>query len=76
VTLRVAKMALVLAVALFYSFVVFNNVTDYNSNYQFIRHGLLHLHHRLGIGHDASRLGRSHSTRALANRDMRGISSS
>lgn len=40
-TLRVSKMALVLAVALFYSFVVFNNVTDYNSNYQFIRHVLM-----------------------------------
>jgi predicted small integral membrane protein len=41
VTLRVAKTALVFAVALFYSFVVFNNVTDYNSNYQFIRHVLM-----------------------------------
>jgi len=35
--LRTAKLSLVLAVALFYSFVVFNNTTDYNSNYQFIR---------------------------------------
>jgi len=33
VTLRFAKTALVFAVAVFYSFVVFNNVTDYNSNY-------------------------------------------
>jgi predicted small integral membrane protein len=41
VTLRVAKTALVFAVALFYSFVVFNNVTDYNSNRQFIRHVLM-----------------------------------
>jgi len=41
VTLRVAKTVLVFAVALFYSFVVFNNVTDYNSNYQFIRHVLM-----------------------------------
>ena len=40
-TLRVAKMSLVFAVALFYSFVVFNNVTDYDSNYQFIRHVLM-----------------------------------
>jgi predicted small integral membrane protein len=40
-TLRVAKTSLVFAVALFYSFVVFNNVTDYNSNYQFIRHVLM-----------------------------------
>ena len=40
-TLRCAKTALVFAVAVFYSFVVFNNVTDYNSNYQFIRHVLM-----------------------------------
>ena len=39
--LRVSKLLLVLAVALFYSFVVFNNTTDYNSNYQFIRHVLM-----------------------------------
>jgi predicted small integral membrane protein len=40
-TLRAAKMSLVFAVSLFYSFVVLNNVTDYNSNYQFIRHVLM-----------------------------------
>ena len=40
-TVRVAKISLVLAVALFYVFVVFNNLTDYNSNYQFIRHVLM-----------------------------------
>jgi predicted small integral membrane protein len=39
--LRAAKMLLVLAVAVYYSFVVFNNVTDYNSNYQFVRHVLM-----------------------------------
>jgi len=39
--LRVAKISLVLGVALFYVFVVFNNLTDYNSNYQFIRHVLM-----------------------------------
>jgi predicted small integral membrane protein len=39
--LRTAKLLLVFAVALFYSFVVFNNTTDYNSNYQFIRHVLM-----------------------------------
>ena len=40
-TLRAAKTALVLGVALFYAFLVFNNVTDYNSNFQFIRHVLM-----------------------------------
>jgi predicted small integral membrane protein len=40
-TLRLAKMSLVFAVALFYTFVVFNNLTDYNSNFQFIRHVLM-----------------------------------
>ena len=39
--LRTTKLTLVFAVALFYSFVVFNNATDYNSNYQFIRHVLM-----------------------------------
>jgi predicted small integral membrane protein len=41
VTLRLAKMSLVFAVALYYSFVVFNNITDHDSNYQFIRHVLM-----------------------------------
>jgi len=40
-TLRAAKVLLVFAVAIFYSFVVFNNVTDYDSNYQFVRHTLM-----------------------------------
>jgi predicted small integral membrane protein len=39
--LRTAKVLLVFAVALFYSFVVLNNTTDYNSNYQFIRHVMM-----------------------------------
>ena len=39
--LRLAKVALVFAVALYYSLVVFNNVTDYDSNYQFVRHVLM-----------------------------------
>jgi predicted small integral membrane protein len=40
-TLRAAKMLLVFAVALFYAFVVFNNTTDYDSNYQFVRHVMM-----------------------------------
>ena len=40
-TLRTAKVMLVFAVALFYSLVVLNNATDYNSNFQFIRHVLM-----------------------------------
>ena len=40
-TLRAAKLSLVLSVALFYTIVVFNNLTDYDSNYQFIRHVLM-----------------------------------
>jgi predicted small integral membrane protein len=41
VTLRLAKIALVFAVALFYALVVLNNLTDYDSNYQFVRHVLM-----------------------------------
>lgn len=39
--LRLAKVFLLAAVALFYTIVVFNNVTDYSSNYQFVHHVLL-----------------------------------
>jgi predicted small integral membrane protein len=39
--LRVSKIVLVFAVALFYTIVVFNNLTDYDSNYQFVRHVLM-----------------------------------
>src|SRR5215475_12165985 len=37
---RTAKVLLVAGIALFYTFVVFNNLTDFNSNYQFVRHVL------------------------------------
>ena len=40
-TLRVAKLVIVLAVALYYTLLVCNNITDYNSNYQFVRHVLM-----------------------------------
>jgi predicted small integral membrane protein len=40
-TIRVAKISLVFAVAVFYSLVVLNNTTDYDSNYQFVRHVLM-----------------------------------
>ncbi|HWF13683.1 MAG TPA: DUF2165 domain-containing protein [Candidatus Acidoferrales bacterium] len=39
--LRTIKIVLVFGVAIFYTLVVFNNVTDYNSNYQFVRHVLM-----------------------------------
>jgi predicted small integral membrane protein len=38
---RVTKLALLFGVALSYSFVVFSNLTDYDSNYQFVRHVLM-----------------------------------
>jgi predicted small integral membrane protein len=40
-TLRTIKMILVFGVALFYTFVALNNVTDYDSNFQFVRHVLM-----------------------------------
>ncbi len=39
--LRSSKVLLVFGIALFYSLIVLNNTTDYNSNYQFIRHVLM-----------------------------------
>ena len=38
---RVSKALLVLAVALFYTILVLNNLTDYGSNYEFVRHVLM-----------------------------------
>jgi predicted small integral membrane protein len=38
---RSAKILLVAGIALFYTLVVFNNLTDYGSNAQFVRHVLL-----------------------------------
>jgi predicted small integral membrane protein len=40
-TLRTIKTLLVFGVAIFYSLVVFNNITDYGSNYEFVRHVLM-----------------------------------
>jgi predicted small integral membrane protein len=37
---RLSKCILVLCIALFCSLVVFNNLTDYDSNFQFVRHVL------------------------------------
>jgi predicted small integral membrane protein len=39
--LRLSKISLLVAVALYYLVMVFNNLTDYNSNYQFVHHMLL-----------------------------------
>jgi predicted small integral membrane protein len=39
--LRVSKAVLVFAVALFYTILVLNNITDYGSNYEFVRHVLM-----------------------------------
>ena len=38
---RTAKLLLLAAIALFYTLVVLNNTTDFNSNYQFVRHVLM-----------------------------------
>jgi predicted small integral membrane protein len=40
-TLRAIKLLLVLGVAVFYTLVVFNNITDYGSNYEFVHHVML-----------------------------------
>jgi len=41
VALRVSKAVLVFAIALFYTILVLNNITDYGSNYEFVRHVLM-----------------------------------
>ena len=39
--LRISKPVLVFAIALFYTILVLNNLTDYGSNYEFVRHVLM-----------------------------------
>src|ERR1700732_5586213 len=39
--LRVSKAVLVFAIALFYTILVLNNITDYGSNNEFVRHVLM-----------------------------------
>ena len=39
--LRVSKAVLVFAIALFYTILVLNNLTDYGSNYEFVHHVLM-----------------------------------
>jgi predicted small integral membrane protein len=40
-TTRLSKLLLLVAVACFYAVVVFNNLTDFESNYQFVRHVMM-----------------------------------
>ena len=40
IAIRVAKVTLVAAIALFASLVTFGNLTDYNTNYAFVQHVL------------------------------------
>jgi predicted small integral membrane protein len=39
--LRASRVLLVFGVAVYYTLVVFNNLTDYDSNFQFVRHVLM-----------------------------------
>jgi predicted small integral membrane protein len=40
-SIRICKMLLLAAIAFFFSLVAFNNLTDFDSNYQFVRHVLM-----------------------------------
>ncbi|TAM78675.1 MAG: DUF2165 domain-containing protein [Acidobacteria bacterium] len=40
-TLRISRVLLVATVAFYYTLIVFNNCTDYETNYQFVRHVML-----------------------------------
>jgi len=41
IAVRTCKMLLLAAMAFFFTLVVFNNLTDFDSNYQFVRHVLM-----------------------------------
>jgi predicted small integral membrane protein len=38
---RISKLLLLMAISGYYTFVVFNNLTDFDSNFQFVRHVLM-----------------------------------
>jgi predicted small integral membrane protein len=40
-SIRICKILLLAAIAFFFSLVAFNNLTDFDSNYQFVRHVLM-----------------------------------
>lgn len=40
-TMRTAKLLMIAGIGVFYTLVVLNNITDYDSNYQFARHVLM-----------------------------------
>src|SRR5580692_4439033 len=40
IVVRLCKIALVASIALFFSFVAFDNISDYDSNWQFVQHVL------------------------------------
>lgn len=40
-TIRIAKLLLLAGIAFYYLLVVFNNLTDFDSNYQYVRHVLM-----------------------------------
>lgn len=58
---RIVKLLLLAGVALFYSLVVFNNLTDFNSNYQLVPryphdgHNLFQEHGNVGAPHVINR---------------------
>jgi len=41
IAIRICKMLLLAAIAFFFTVVAFNNLTDFDSNYQFVRHVLM-----------------------------------
>jgi predicted small integral membrane protein len=41
IAIRICKMLLLAAIAFFFTLVAFNNITDFDSNYQFVRHVLM-----------------------------------
>jgi predicted small integral membrane protein len=41
IVVRLCKISLLTAIAFFFTFVVFNNITDFDSNYQFVQHVLM-----------------------------------
>jgi len=41
ISIRICKILLLAAIAFFFTLVAFNNITDFDSNYQFVRHVLM-----------------------------------
>ena len=69
--LRVSKAVLVFVITLFYTILVLNKITDYGSNYEFVRHALMMDSRRFLHGAERGQLDSRCPRCALGEREHR-----